>query len=120
VGRVTLYLDRETEARIKAAAKAEKKSLSRWVADALRKQAAREWPASVLRLAGAWKDCPSAAPGRLRPRASGATGLARQSGLTPRAWRAPRRHCSAADGALAQLLGMGGRLRGTSEQLAAR
>ena len=60
MGQVTLDLDRETEARIKAAARAEKKSLSRWVAEALRRQVAREWPASVLRLAGAWKDFPSA------------------------------------------------------------
>ena len=60
MGQVTLYLDRETEARVKAAAKAERKTLSRWVAEALRKQTAREWPASVLRLAGAWEDFPTA------------------------------------------------------------
>ena len=59
MGQVTLYLDRKTESRVKAAAKAEKKTLSRWVAEVLRKQTAREWPASVLRLAGAWKDFPT-------------------------------------------------------------
>ena len=56
MGQITIYLDRETETRVKAAAKAEKKSLSLWVAEALRRQTAREWPTSVLRLAGAWKD----------------------------------------------------------------
>jgi hypothetical protein len=60
MGQVTLYLDRETEARVKAAAKAEKKTLSRWVAEVLQQRTAREWPASVLDLAGAWKDFPTA------------------------------------------------------------
>ena len=64
MGQLTLYLDPDTEAKIKAAAAADGKSLSRWVGDVLRKQTAREWPASVLRLAGAWKDIPS--PGRIR------------------------------------------------------
>lgn len=59
MGQVTLYLDTETEARIKAAAKAAGVSQSRWVADLIREKTATEWPAWVADLAGAWPDLPS-------------------------------------------------------------
>jgi hypothetical protein len=57
---VTLYLDTETEARMKAAAKTAGISQSRWVADLIRKRTATQWPESVARLAGAWADLPTA------------------------------------------------------------
>ena len=59
MGQVTLYLDRETEAKVKAAAREAGVSLSRWVGEILRRRTASEWPASVARLAGAWKDFPT-------------------------------------------------------------
>jgi len=56
MGQVTLYLDSQTVARIKAAAKAARMSQSKWVAELIRKRTAVEWPASIARLAGAWAE----------------------------------------------------------------
>lgn len=59
MGQVTLYLDPETEERMKVAAKAAGLSQSRWVAEVIREKTATEWPASIASLAGAWEDFPS-------------------------------------------------------------
>jgi hypothetical protein len=59
VPQVTLYIDGETRARMKAAAKAAGVSVSRWVADLIRARTRAEWPASVRELAGAWPDFPT-------------------------------------------------------------
>ena len=61
MGQVTLYLDPETESKMKAAAKAAGTSQSRWVADLIREKTATRWPESIVRLAGAWSDFPDAA-----------------------------------------------------------
>jgi hypothetical protein len=45
---------------MKAAAKAAGVSQSRWVSDLIRQKAATEWPESVVQLAGAWSDFPTA------------------------------------------------------------
>ncbi len=60
MGQVTLYLDSETEAKMKAAAKEAGLSVSRWVVDLIGAKTAARWPASVARLAGAWSDMPEA------------------------------------------------------------
>lgn len=71
MARVTIYLDEETERRMKRAADEAGLSRSRWVAGAIREKTATEWPQSVRRLAGAWKDFPdvdelrATAPARL-------------------------------------------------------
>ncbi len=57
---VTLYLDDETQARMKAAAKAAGVSQSRWLAEVVRLKTASEWPAEVVELAGTWRDAPTA------------------------------------------------------------
>ncbi len=54
MGQLTLYLDNETEERMKAAAKAAGISLSRWVADLIRAKTATEWPDSLVKLIGTW------------------------------------------------------------------
>ena len=56
MGQVTLYLDNETEDRMKLAAKAAGISQSRWVADLIREKTATEWPESIVKLVGAWAD----------------------------------------------------------------
>lgn len=56
MGQVTLDLDGETEAKMKAAAQAAGVSQSRWVADLIREKTAIHWPDSVAKLAGAWSD----------------------------------------------------------------
>lgn len=47
-------------AEVKAGARSAKVSQSQWVADAVRRRAGKEWPASVRALAGAWPDFPTA------------------------------------------------------------
>lgn len=56
MGQVTLYLDRQTEEKMKAAAKAAGTSQSQWVASLIKERTSLEWPPSIAALAGAWKD----------------------------------------------------------------
>lgn len=58
MGQVTLYLDAETEAKMKVAAKAAGLSQSKWVASLIQEKVANEWPESMRALAGAWADLP--------------------------------------------------------------
>ena len=61
MGQVTLYLDSQTEERMKAAAKAAGASQSQWVATLIREKTSIEWPPTIARLAGAWgEDFPDA------------------------------------------------------------
>jgi hypothetical protein len=59
MGQVTVYLDDDTETLMKKSAEAAGVSQSKWVASAIRAKASREWPESVLALAGTWKDFPT-------------------------------------------------------------
>jgi len=58
MAQVTLYLDNETAQRMKKAAQREGVSQSRWLAGLVRDATARDWPAEVRELAGAWADFP--------------------------------------------------------------
>lgn len=58
MGQVTIYLDDETESRLKASARSQGVPVSRWIAELVRERTATEWPESVRRLAGAWPDFP--------------------------------------------------------------
>ncbi len=60
MAQLTLYLDDETEARLKETASSAGMSLSRWVANLIREKIASQWPVSVIELAGAWADLPTA------------------------------------------------------------
>lgn len=60
MGQVTLYLDDETEKKMKAAAKASGISQSRWVSGLIKERTGTAWPESIVRLAGAWVDFPTA------------------------------------------------------------
>jgi len=59
MGRVTIYLDEQTERDARAAARAEGVSLSRWITGCIVRPARGEWPASIRALAGAWRDQPA-------------------------------------------------------------
>ena len=59
MGQVTIYLDSDTEEKARAAARAERVSLSRWVAGRIDQGTRAEWPEHVRKLAGAWPDLPS-------------------------------------------------------------
>jgi hypothetical protein len=60
MGQVTIYLDRETENKLRLMVKTSGMSLSKWLAELIRAKTETEWPDSVRRLAGAWKDLPTA------------------------------------------------------------
>lgn len=58
MSQITLYLDDATQALVDEAAQASGLSKSRWVAEAIRRYAAQEWPADCLALAGRFADFP--------------------------------------------------------------
>ena len=60
MAQLTLYLDNETEAKLKETANSAGMSLSRWVANLIREKITSQWPVSVIELAGAWADLPTA------------------------------------------------------------
>ena len=60
MGQVTIYLDRDSEKRMKKAARAAGVPMSRWLAELVREKTRNEWPGAVRKAAGAWADFPDA------------------------------------------------------------
>ncbi|EFI33182.1 conserved hypothetical protein [Desulfonatronospira thiodismutans ASO3-1] len=60
MGQMTIYLDPETEQKLKAFLEGSNISKSKWIASLIREQTSREWPEKIKRLAGAWNDFPEA------------------------------------------------------------
>lgn len=60
MGQLTIYLDAETEKKMREAAERNGLSQSKWVANLIREKTATRWPDDVSALAGAWKDLPTA------------------------------------------------------------
>ena len=58
MGQVTIYLDDESEKRLKAAAAAAGVPVSRWVSALIQNRTRTQWPESVRQLVGGWKDFP--------------------------------------------------------------
>ncbi len=56
MGQVTIYLDNETENKLKKTARASKKSVSKWVAAIINEKVSTEWPQDIADLAGSWKN----------------------------------------------------------------
>jgi hypothetical protein len=56
MGQVTIYLDDETENKLKEAAKSSQVSVSKWVATMIKGQVKTEWPQAVVDLAGCWQE----------------------------------------------------------------
>ena len=67
MGQVTIYIDDETERRMRDAAEAAHLSNSKWVARLIRTHISSQWPEDVAALAGVWKDFPSADELRAKP-----------------------------------------------------
>jgi hypothetical protein len=61
---LTIYLNDDTERRVREAAKAAKVSVSKWVADRVARSVETSWPPEFLALAGSFPDFPEA--GELR------------------------------------------------------
>ena len=68
MSQLTIYLDEDTERRLRAAADSQGVSLSRWVASLIREKTEDSWPQAVLDLAGAWPDFPTTEELRANPR----------------------------------------------------
>ena len=56
MGQVTIYLDSDTESKMKKAAQSGHLSVSKWVAKIIEEKIATEWPEDIIKLAGSWKD----------------------------------------------------------------
>lgn len=63
---ITLYLDEDTDRKMRRAARAAGVSRSAWAADAIRRKLGEVWPEAFLQLAGAWGDLPTAEETRAR------------------------------------------------------
>jgi hypothetical protein len=60
LAQITIYLDPETTAKLKAIAKNSNLSQSKWIANLIKEKVRNDWPESIIKLAGAWKDFPTA------------------------------------------------------------
>lgn len=60
MGQVTIYLDQQTEAKMKTMIKKNGLSKSKWIANLIREKTANVWPDQIRKMAGAWKDMPTA------------------------------------------------------------
>ncbi|MBE0502200.1 MAG: CopG family transcriptional regulator [Desulfuromonadales bacterium] len=56
MGQVTIYLDNETEHKLKEAAKSSQLSVSKWIAGVIEEKIQTEWPQDIVTLAGSWKN----------------------------------------------------------------
>ena len=60
MGQVTIYIDDSTEKKMLNMVEKSGHSKSKWIAELIREKTATTWPENVVRLAGAWKDLPTA------------------------------------------------------------
>jgi hypothetical protein len=60
MGQVTIYIDEDTERKMLKMIQKRGISKSRWIAELIREKASTTWPENVVKLAGAWKDLPTA------------------------------------------------------------
>jgi hypothetical protein len=60
MGQVTIYLDAETEKKMLNMIEKNGMSKSKWIAELIREKTSNVWPENVKKLAGTWKDLPTA------------------------------------------------------------
>ena len=60
MGQVTIYMDDETERKMLNIVQKSGVSKSKWIARLIEEKTAGTWPASIVKLSGAWKDLPTA------------------------------------------------------------
>ena len=60
MGQVTIYLDDNTERKMRNMVEKSGISKGKYIAQLIREKTATTWPGNVIRLAGAWKDIPTA------------------------------------------------------------
>ncbi len=62
---VTIHLDDAAGRRVKAAARKDGLTVSRWITELVKRRTCTDWPAQARELAGAWPDFPE--PEEIRP-----------------------------------------------------
>jgi hypothetical protein len=60
MGKVTIYLDSETEEKLKKITRKQGISKSKWISALIQEKTVSTWPESISKLAGAWADIPMA------------------------------------------------------------
>jgi len=60
MGQVTIYLNEETEKKLRKIIKKRGISKSKWISALIQEKTASIWPDSIVKLAGAWADIPTA------------------------------------------------------------
>lgn len=60
MGQVTIYIDEQTEKKLRHVIEKSGISKSKWIAQLIQEKTATTWPAGVIEMAGAWKDLPTA------------------------------------------------------------
>lgn len=60
MSQITIYLDAETESKVRKIVKKKGISKSRWIADLIREKTDTIWPQEIKQLAGKWTDLPDA------------------------------------------------------------
>lgn len=68
MSQITVYLDRDTESKMRLAAKAAGRSISQWIVGLIREKTQAEWPPNIHQLVGAWAQGADAAR-EIRPKA---------------------------------------------------
>lgn len=58
MGQIMIYLEKDIEQKMVAAAKSARLSESKWIAKLIQEKVANEWPRSIVDLAGAWENFP--------------------------------------------------------------
>jgi hypothetical protein len=59
MGRITIYLDADTERNLLDIKDKNNISKSKWLAELIREKTSNAWPESAKKLAGAWEDLPT-------------------------------------------------------------
>jgi hypothetical protein len=59
MGQITIYVDAETETKMRLITKSMHISHSKWISNLIKEKIRNDWPKSVIELAGAWKDLPT-------------------------------------------------------------
>jgi len=59
MGRITIYLDADTERTLLNIIDKSSILKSKWIAELIREKTSNTWPENIKKLAGAWKDLPT-------------------------------------------------------------
>lgn len=57
--RLTIYLDENTQHKVKLAAQQASLSQSKWISKLIQEKVITDWPEEIMNLAGTWKDFPN-------------------------------------------------------------